>query len=142
MLLIICYIRWFKRITWSSVLKSVRPLLRAVTDIGDSHSHTPHISKPTQIKKIFSCVRAQSHATKHYLALEQLQMTRVERKGPVLFCAACSCCSQSQLGHQPALTSKKMVDCTELFDSKMARQIDLYYKPEIVKNITSVHNSI
>ena len=64
-----------------------------------------------------------------------------DRTSPVL-CSMWPCCSQSQLGHQPVWTSDKTADRVELFDSKMARQIDLYYKPEIVKNITSVHNSI
>ena len=118
---------------WANMLR--KGTITAITDIHHSHSRMPHNSKSTWILWNWPCVRAQSHATKHYLALEQLQMTRVERKGPVLFCAACSCCSQSQLGHQPALTSNKMVDCTELFDSKMARQIDLYKEPEIFKNI-------
>ena len=36
-------------------------------------------------------MRAQSHATKRYLAVERPQMMRVERIGPVLFCVACSC---------------------------------------------------
>ena len=33
-------------------------------------------------------MRAQSHATKPYLAVERPQVTRVKRLGPVLFCVA------------------------------------------------------
>ena len=65
--------------------------VRAAAHIHDSHSHTPCNSKSTQILWNLPHVRAQSHATKRYLAVERPQVTRVERIGPVLFCAACSC---------------------------------------------------
>ena len=66
--------------------------LRAAADIRDSHSRTPRNRKSTRILWNLPCVRAQSrNATKRYLAVERPQVTRVERIGPVLFCAACSC---------------------------------------------------
>ena len=54
----------------------------------DSHSRTPRNIKSTRI--LWNCprVRAQSHATKRYLAVERPQVTRVKRLGPVLFCVA------------------------------------------------------
>ena len=70
--------------SWSRVLLW---MLRAEANIRNSHSHTPCNSKSTQILWNFSHVQAQSHATKHYLAVEQRQMMHVERIGPVLFCA-------------------------------------------------------
>ena len=60
--------------------------------------HHRHIQQPQpygmqlQINKIlwnFPCVQGQNHTTKHDLALEQPQVTCVERVGPVLFCAVC-----------------------------------------------------
>ena len=65
--------------------------LRAAADIGDSHSRTPRNSKSA--RSLWNCprVRAQSHATKRWLAVERPQVTRVERTGPVLFCAAGGC---------------------------------------------------
>ena len=48
-----------------------------------------------------------------------------DRTGPIL-CGVRLCCSQSQLGHQPARTSDKMAEHAQLFDSKMARRTDLY----------------
>ena len=65
--------------------------LRVAADIRDSHSRTPRNSKSTRILWNFPRVRAQSHATKRWLAVERPQVTRVERIGPVLFCAACGC---------------------------------------------------
>ena len=64
--------------------------LKSNTDRCNSHSRTPHNSKLTQILWDFPCVRAQSHATKRYLAVEQLQVMCVERIRPVLFCAVSS----------------------------------------------------
>ena len=65
--------------------------IRAAVDIVDSHSRTPHNSKSTRMLWNLPHVRAQSHATKRYLAVERPQVTRVERIGPVLFCEACGC---------------------------------------------------
>ena len=48
-----------------------------------------------------------------------------DRTGPIL-CSVQLCCSQSQLGHQPARASDKMADRAVLFDSKTARRIRFY----------------
>ena len=113
---------------------------RAAADIRGNHSRTPRNSKSTRILWNLPRVRAQSHATKRYLSVELPQVTRVERIGPVLFCAECRLCrNQSQLGHQPARTSDKMADCAKLFGSKMARRVTciksqnhLEYKPPCI----------
>ena len=63
-------------------------------------------------------VRVQTYAIKGYLAVERLQVKRVERIGLVLLSAANQ---HTQLGLQPARTSDKMAGRAELFDSKMAR---------------------
>ena len=68
-----------------------KTLLRAAADIRDSHSRTPRNSKSTRILWNLPRVRAQSHATKRYLAVERPQVTRVERIGPVQIFAACGC---------------------------------------------------
>ena len=65
--------------------------LRTAANIRDSHSSTPHNSKWTRIFWHCPRVRAESHATKLYSAMERPQVTRVERIGPVPFCAACGC---------------------------------------------------
>ena len=65
--------------------------LRTAANIRDSHSSTPHNSKWTRIFWHCPRVRAQSYATKLYSAVKRPQVTRVERIGPVPFCAACGC---------------------------------------------------
>ena len=68
--------------------------LWAAADIRDSHSRTPRNIKSTRILWKLPRVRAQSHATKRYLAVEGAQVTRVERikTGPIL-CGVRLCCS-------------------------------------------------
>ena len=68
-------------------------------------------------------------ATKRYSAVGGNDASGKDRTGPTSCCVRL-CCSQSQLAHQPARTSDKMADRAELFDSKMRRQIDPYYKPK------------
>ena len=81
----------------------------AAADTRHSHSRAPRNSKSTWTLWNVPRVRAKSHATKRYLAVKRSQVTRVERIGPALFCAACSSvCSQLQLGQQPARTSDNM----------------------------------
>ena len=63
----------------------------AAADTRHSHSRAPRNSKSTWILWKFPRVRAQSHDTKSYFAVERPQVTRVERIGPVLFRAACGC---------------------------------------------------
>ena len=63
----------------------------------------PHATQQPsdKILRHFPCVRAHSHATKSFFALERPRVTRVERiiiTGPILY-ALRLCCSQSQLGH-------------------------------------------
>ena len=78
----------------------------AATDLRDSHSRTPRNGKSTRI--LWNCprVRAQSHATKRYLAVERPQVTRVERIGPVLFCAACGCVAAN---HSSVISRRRLL---------------------------------
>ena len=76
---------------WSQTTAVSACGVRAAADTRDSHSRTPRNSKPTRILWNVPRVRAQSHATKRYLAVELPRVTRVERIGPILFCAACGC---------------------------------------------------
>ena len=76
---------------WSQTTAVSACGVRAAADTRDSHNRTPRNSKPTRIFWNVPRVRAESHATKPYLAVERPQVTRVERTGPVLFCAACGC---------------------------------------------------
>ena len=68
-----------------------RSAVKAAADIRDNHSRTPRNSKSTRLLWNLPRVRVQSHATKRCLAVERPQVTRVERTGPVLLCAACGC---------------------------------------------------
>ena len=64
----------------------VCPILTFKAGIRDRHSRTPGNGKSTRIVRNSPRVRAQSHATKRYLAVEGPQVTRVERikTGPIL----------------------------------------------------------
>ena len=62
--------------------------LGAAADTHDIHIRTQHNSKLTWILCHFSCVWAQSNATKCYLAVERPRVTHVERIGSVLFHSA------------------------------------------------------
>ena len=68
----------------------------AATDLRDSHSRTPRNGKSTRI--LWNCprVRAQSHATKRYLAVERPQVTRVERIGPLARVCEAKYCDRPQ----------------------------------------------
>ena len=64
----------------------VCPILTFKAGTRDRHSRTPGNGKSTRIVRNSPRVRAQSHATKRYLAVEGPQVTRVERikTGPIL----------------------------------------------------------
>ena len=89
----------------------------------------------------FPPVQAQSHAAKRYLAGEGPQVKCVQRTGPVLFCVVCDCCSQSQLGQQVAWTQDKMVDRTELSDSKRQDILMCIKSNKPSRIYTSMHKS-
>ena len=102
-------------------------LLRAAAHIRDSHSRTPGNSKSTRFLWNLSCVRAQSHATRRYFAVERPQVTRVERTGPVLFCASCDsvAANYSLQNSRPGLVTKwQTARCSPI--KKMARLLDLH----------------
>ena len=100
-------------------------IIRVAAHRRDSPSRTPRNRKSTRILWKLPRVRAQSHATKRYSAVGGNDASGKDRTGPTSCCVRL-CCSQSQLGHQPARTSDKMADRAELFDSKMVRRIDRY----------------
>ena len=75
---------------------SSRWSVRAAADKCNSYSHTPHNSRLTQIVWDFPRVWAQSHTTKHYLAVEQLQVMLLRGLDWSYFlCSVWLCFSQS-----------------------------------------------
>ena len=60
--------------------------LKAAADIGDTPQPLGTQQQSDKIRWNLPRVRAQSHATKHYLVVERPQVTHVERIGTVLFC--------------------------------------------------------
>ena len=93
----------------NSVLSFFQSSLRVVADIGHSHSRKPCNSKLTRFCGI-CCVQAQSHTTKHYLAVAQpLATCEQSRTGPVLSgLRRCCCQSHSQHKQQPEMITAAM----------------------------------
>ena len=110
--------------------------LRAAMHICYSHSCTPCNSRLMRFFVEFTPCMSSKLCPKVLLGCGAAtsDVCGKDRTGPIL-CGVRLCCSQSQLRHQPAWTYDKMVDGVELFDSKMARRIELALKPVIFKNI-------
>ena len=118
---------------------------RASADIRDSdnHSLTPRNSKSTRILWNLPRVRAQSHATKRYLAVERPKVTRVERMGPVLFCAACGCVAanhSSDISRRGLLT--KWREARSSLIKKWRDELTCIKSQKSSRICTSMHNSI
>ena len=90
----------------SDFFKNAPDVRAAAHIICNSLSHMPCHSRSMRFLWNLPSVRAQSHASRRYLAVEQPQVTPVEWIGLVLFCVACS----SVAGLQPVRTSGKIAD--------------------------------